>query len=179
MAERLRFENSLPGTWSIEGLDFHEDMLERQDQVGNNTIFNYRIVGTPAFIPATIYPLILDIDDVHRLNFTKGEVSRQYDGTEVYTGLLRPLNVTIDGVAEDDDNIYQFIFSSDGLLRFDERHVTNGHVSVYLEDASIELVRQGGRIQPVELSPILQEHLRHVLFLGEITPRELFWGGAQ
>lgn len=176
LAERLRFENSLPGTWSIEGLDFHEDMLERQDHVGNNTIFNYRIIGTPAFIPATIYPLILDIDDVHRLNFTKGEVSRQYDGTEVYTGFLRPLNVTIDGVAEDDDNIYQFIFSSDGFLRFDERHVTNGHVSVYLEDASIELVRQGGRIQPVELSPILQEHLRHVLFLGEITPRELFWG---
>lgn len=82
LAERLQFAQSLPGTWKIEGLDFDESMLNRLDEniAGN---FNYEIVGTPTFNPATIHPLVLDVDDIDRLVFDKAPVNREYDATDV------------------------------------------------------------------------------------------------
>lgn len=173
LAERLQFAHSLPGTWEIEGLDFDEDMLNRQDEnrAGN---FNYEIVGTPTFNPATIRPLVLDVDDIDRLDFDKALVDREYDATDVYTNNLPRINVSITGVY--DENTYQFVFDTEAVLRFPERHVTPGLVSVVLEDSAIVLQRQGSTIPPVQLSPELQEALRGELFLGKITPREVFWG---
>lgn len=173
LAERLQFAHSLPGTWEIEGLDFDEDMLNRQDEnrAGN---FNYEIVGTPTFNPATIRPLVLDVDDIDRLDFDKALVDREYDATDVYMNNLPRINVSITGVY--DENTYQFVFDTEAVLRFPERHVTPGLVSVVLEDSAIVLQRQGSTIPPVQLSPELQEALRGELFLGKITPREVFWG---
>ncbi|MFK4896805.1 LPXTG cell wall anchor domain-containing protein [Lactococcus petauri] len=173
LAERLQFAHSLPGTWKIEGLDFDESMLNRLDEnrAGN---FNYEIVGTPTFNPATIRPLVLDVDDIDRLDFDKAPVDREYDATDVFTNNLPRINVAIEGVH--DENTYQFVFDAEAVLRFPERHVTSGLVSVVLEDSAIVLQRQGNTEQPVELSSDLQEALRGELFLGEITPREVFWG---
>ena len=173
LAERLQFAQSLPGTWKIEGLYFDESMLNRLDEniAGN---FNYEIVGTPTFNPATIHPLVLDVDDIDRLVFDKAPVNREYDATDVYTNNLPRINVSITGVY--DENTYQFVFDTEAVLRFPERHVTPGLVSVVLEDSAIVLQRQGSTDQPVQLSSDLQEALRGELFLGKITPREVFWG---
>ncbi|WJE12378.1 LPXTG cell wall anchor domain-containing protein [Lactococcus petauri] len=173
LAERLQFAQSLPGTWEIEGLDFDESMLKRLDRniAGN---FNYKIVDLPTFNPATIRPLVLDIDDIDRLKFVEGTVDREYDATDVFMNNLPRINVSITGV--DDGNTYQFVFDTESILRFPERHVTSGLVSVVLEDSTIGLQIQGSTVQPVQLSSDLQEALRGELFLGEITPREVFWG---
>lgn len=173
LAERLQFAQSLPGTWKIEGLYFDESMLNRLDEniAGN---FNYEIVGTPTFNPATIHPLVLDVDDIDRLVFDKAPVNREYDATDVYTNNLPRINVSITGVY--DENTYQFVFEAAALLRFPERHVTSGLVSVVLENSAIGLQSQGSTDQPVQLSSDLQEALRGELFLGKITPREVFWG---
>ncbi|WP_285120805.1 LPXTG cell wall anchor domain-containing protein [Lactococcus petauri] len=173
LAERLQFAQSLPGTWKIEGLYFDESMLNRLDEniAGN---FNYEIVGTPTFNPATIHPLVLDVDDIDRLVFDKAPVNREYDATDVFTNNLPRINVAIEGVH--DENTYQFVFEAAALLRFPERHVTSGLVSVVLENSAIGLQSQGSTDQPVQLSSDLQEALRGELFLGKITPREVFWG---
>ncbi|MGY0169301.1 LPXTG cell wall anchor domain-containing protein [Lactococcus petauri] len=173
LAERLQFAQSLPGTWEIEGLDFDESMLKRLDRniAGN---FNYKIVDLPTFNPATIRPLVLDIDDIDRLKFVEGTVDREYDATDVFTNNLPRINVSITGV--DDGNTYQFVFDTESILRFPERYVTSGLVSVVLEDSTIGLQIQGSTVQPVQISSDLQEALRGELFLGEITPREVFWG---
>ncbi|WP_270317861.1 LPXTG cell wall anchor domain-containing protein [Lactococcus petauri] len=173
LAERLQFAQSLPGTWKIEGLDFDENMLNRLDEnrAGN---FNYEIVGTPTFNPATIRPLVLEVDDIDRLDFDKAPVDREYDATDVFTNNLPRINVAITGVH--DENTYQFVFDTEAVLRFPERHVTPGLVSVVLEDSAIGLQGQGSTIPPVQLSLELQEALRGELFLGKITPREVFWG---
>jgi hypothetical protein len=171
--EHLRFANSLPGTWLIEGLDFEEEsMIIRHDlNIAGN--FNYAIVGEPSFNPATISPLVLDINDIDLLNFEKGKITRQYDGTKTYTGSLSPISVIIDGL--DDENAYQFVFSSEAELYFDERHVTGDYIPVRLGNTTIGLRRVGGTVQPVELSADLQDKLVALLFLGQITPREVFW----
>ena len=179
LAERLRFADSLPGEWAIHGLDFHGGMLNRQDQVSGN-IFNYEIVGVPEFDDATISQLILDVDDLSRLDFEAGRVSRQYNGTTVYDySSLSPINVTIEGV-ENGENIYQFTFyDTFDTLTFERRHVTNGYVPVRVTTAfglkhlGIPLVPE---LQPIHLSPELQDVLRDKLYLGEITPRQVFWG---
>lgn len=179
LEERLHFANSLPGEWAIHGFDFHEGMLNRQDHVSGNT-FNYEIVERPVFADASISQLILDVDDLERLDFAAGRVTRPYNGTTVYEySSLAPINVQVTGI-ENGENIYQFTFYDHfDTLHFDERHVTNDYVPVRVTTAfglkrlGIALVPE---LQPVHLSPALQELLRDKLFLGEITPRQVFWG---
>ncbi|MEY8444172.1 LPXTG cell wall anchor domain-containing protein [Lactococcus ileimucosae] len=178
LAERLHFANSLPGSWEIEGLDFDERMLNRKDYAGGGN-FNYKIMDQPQFELATIRPLVLEVNDFNRLTFVRNKVSRQYDRTVIYKGSLDPIFVTINGVDEGEEHIYQLLFSEDGVLRFEDNSVTANHVEVYLEESTILLQRQGGETQPVELSEDLQDYLRNKLFLCQITPRQIFWGMGQ
>lgn len=164
LAKRLQFAHSLPGTWEIEGLDFDESMINRLDRniAGN---FNYKIVGTPTFNPATIRPLVLDVDDIDRLVFDKGTVNREYDATDIFTSNLPQINVAIKGVYA--ENTDQFVFDTGAILRFPHgRHVTPGLVSVALANSAISLQLQESTVQPVVLSSALQDALR-----GEFSRR--------
>lgn len=181
LENRLQFARSLPGDWEIEGFNFNESMLTRRDQATGANLPNYKITNTPEFAPATISPLILDVGDVGRLIFDRGEISREYDTTAYYDQPLAPLAIeAITGLAV--NNSYRFIFyDAFDKLYFDSRHVTEGFVSVRVT-SDFGLQRLGGQNSaesPVQLSPALRDYLRDKLFYGEITPRQVFWGLGQ
>ncbi|MFK4795936.1 hypothetical protein [Lactococcus petauri] len=182
LENRLQFASSLPGEWWIEGFDFNDSMLNRRDQISGANLPNYKISNSPEFARATINPLTLEVEDIGRLIFDRGEISRQYNATNIYDySSLTPLIIEkIEGLAE--NNRYRFVFyDAFDELYFDSRHVTDGFVPVRVtSDFGLQRLGVQNSVEsPVQLSPELREYLRDKLFYGEITPRQVFWGLGQ